>query len=57
MKIIKVLLEAPESNIVGVEIDGKECIVCLDNTTGEVLKTWDIPIKETEDYLKHGISL
>ena len=47
MKIIKVLLEAPESNIVGVEIDGKECIVCLDNTTGEVLKTQDIPIAST----------
>ena len=56
MKIIKVLLEAPESNIVGVEIDGKECIVCLDNTTGEVLKTWDNNIEDLEEYLDQVLS-
>ena len=56
MKVIKVLIEGTKANVTGVEIEGKECIAHLGNTTGEVLETWDMSIEYVEKYLKHGLS-
>ena len=55
MKILNVIEKGTSSTLAVIERDGIKCIAQLDDTTGEVLKTWKLPEENIQQYVEDYI--